>query len=902
MLVKARSVENDKRGASRDGFRSLRVTALRPSDPLRRKELQRRDRVGMASVVSTLMLCPDATLTSTWDFDPAKVEPKLGLSYAIETKTEQNPQAAQRLFAQLKHTLQEPFEVIPAVACHPSGRPDDPPTSSFAIESTLDDSCLSPTPGRWSNGQPLAVRDNPDWAMALQVVAGTRGPITVTWSVGTTFVGDGLGDQLDLTRRAWELHRSIDRIDRGDGGTRQLLGVSVSDGKPSVGRLPTADAATRWPTTQLTQLAEIAGGPSVRMSLKVSSSTREDACMLATALCESIFEPGTARVVDVSACSGSAHGPLMELARTVLRARDAVRLLTFPRIDSPNLMPVAGCGKSKDYNGASVGMCYDELIHRPSDVAAVLPWRSSLQHVFLSGVNGSGKTVCLLQLAAEGARSKPAIPMLFISFAKEVGSKFLGWRNCKDPQLRAYARDLLIYGLHPESPLPIRINPVHVGDCDPDEAADRAYRVIKAGVLLEGPLGGNTLEGCSVLCHDASRGSRPAILGDLPDTIRQVQEDNGYSDALRRDIGGAFESRISELTKGLNGATFRSLRPQPAIEAVMSRPHVFSLEGVDAEIAAMFLVDFFLRLQQFLVKTASSAKDGRPRLVIFMDEVQVVAPRDPARAAGDRPVASAEAARLIRDAVKVMREWGVAVIFASQHPGSIDEELVKAPGSHIALAQNQSAEKAEIAGLLGLDSQQAAQLNGLERGHALFRGPGMVRAKRIVIPFEPEIHVQASLSDAAIAAHYAGSPDARSLMIRSCQEDLELRESRYLTAARKLRRDLRDWRELACARRAAAADTHRPDTASQVLREVEQAVVSLRRGIDRRSRRFEQQWARTLRPIPAWLTQWASQGKRHVKQRRAVASLCRRQDRLERAYRRMARRAAASLAETSCPA
>jgi len=891
MLVKAQPTKTPRPNTAQAlCSAAFRVTGTSSSDPVRRGELQRLDQVRMAAVVRALSQVPDTTLSSTWRFDPRPQNSgsKLGLSYEVQTGPNAPSNAENALVDQLEHALRGQFEIA-AAEDSPAGPTGELPLYTFVIEATLDAPSLSPASGRWSSGLPLAVRDVPDWVLPLQLLAGMHAPLTVR--LKTTACSGDLQTQIDQERRAWELHQGVQRLDQDRGAARRVSGSGVpTEGHP-VGRLATADSSTRWPTKALSSIAEIAGGTPLQLSLTVSSSVRAEAFTLATALCEAVFECGTARVVEASAAATTTPETLLDHARTLVCAQDVVRVLTFPRIESPYLLPVAAADSGGDVAaGALLGTRFDELVWQSTDVVVRQPWLRFLQHLLVTGINGSGKSVLLTQVIAEAARAEPAIPILFMTFAKDEGSGLLDWLKSDDPQLRVFARKLRVYGPHPGAALPIRSSPFALEDAAPEEVADAVYRIIKAAVALEGPLGANVLEASLSLCHEMAKDGSVRILNDLVDAVRQIQQDKGYSADVCRDLGGAFESRISELTEGLCGAIFRAGTPQPAVEDVLERPHVLALGRVDVEIAAMFIVDFLSRLERHLIKNNPADRGDHPQLIIVMDEVQVVAPRDPARGVGDQPVASLEAARQIRHAVKVLRALGVVVIIASQHPGSIDEELVKAVGGHLALAQNQTAEKDEIGGLMGLDGQQIAQLNGLSRGHAFFRGPGMSSPQRVVVPFEPGVHGHEPKSDVEVAAHYAASRDARALTMLRCSDELALREARCVALASALRQDRYDLRGLDHARQAASADTQRPEIAHAVLREVDQAEAILRRRVALRARRFERQWSQTLRELPAWLTEWAAQTRRHAKQGLEVELLCRRHMRLERAYQRLAAR------------
>lgn len=889
MLVKAQPLKAPHPNALRSAQEVFfQVTGTSLSDPARRGELQRLDQVRMASAVHALARLPDEILTSTWRFDPQETGPKLSVSYGVRSEQKKPRRSELTLADQLEHALREQFEITVAENTG-DDTTGDQWQHTFAIESTLDRSSLSPVSGRWSSGLPLAVREAPSWDLVFQLLAGMQAPVTVRME--TTTCSEGLQDQIDQARRAWELHQGVQRLDQDRRAARGTSGSGVpSDGHP-VGHLPTADSSTRWPTKALTSIAELAGGTPLQLRLTVSSSARAEAFSVATALCDAVFECGTARVVEAATAASTTTETLLDHARTLVSVQDAVRVLAFPRIEAPYFLPTTPADLDCDNEaGALLGTRFDELLWKPTDVVVRQPWLRFLQHLLVTGINGSGKSVLLTQLIAEAARAEPAIPILFMTFAKDEGSGLLDWLKSDDPRLRAFARKLRIYGPHPEAVMPIRISPFAHEDERPEEVADCVYRNIKAAVALEGPLGANVLEAGLSLCQAMAKDGSVRILSDLVDAVRQVQQDKGYSADVCRDLGGAFESRISELTEGLCGAIFRAGSPQPAVKDVLERPHVMALGRVDVEIAAMFLVDFLRRLERHLIRNNPADRGGRPRLIIVMDEVQVVAPRDPARGVGDQPVASAEAARLIRHAVKVLRALGVVVIIASQHPGSIDEELVKAVGGHLALAQNQTAEKEEIGGLMGLDGQQIAQLNALKRGHAFFRGPGMPSPQRVVIPFEAGVHDHEPKSDIEVAAHYAASRDARALTILRCRDELALREARCIAVLRALRQDRKDLHGLGLARQAARAETQRPEIARQVLCEVDRAEGILMRRVTLRARCFERQWSQTLRELPVWLTEWAAQTRRNAKQRGEVEPLCLRHKRLTRAYQRLAAR------------
>jgi hypothetical protein len=342
---------------------------------------------------------------------------------------------------------------------------------------------------------------------------------------------------------------------------------------------------------------------------------------------------------------------------------------------------------------------------------------------------------------------------------------------------------------------------------------------------------------------------------------------------------------MGEVTGGQTGELFRSSASLPGIEDLLARPHVISCGLAPANATALFCTDLLLRLERWLITNPLQTDDGRPRVALILDELQAIAPRDPRSLGGDRPTASIEAAAIIAHCIKTLRSLGVSIIFASQHPRSISAELLKAPGTCLALRQSQIEERQELAGLIGLSPQQCEQLNGLEPGHGFVRSPGMKSPQRIVIPFITGIHDCPDLDDAELARHCAQSSHHRKLAIGSYQDQIAMREDRLLRAIAQLRQDRYRLHDLSQAAKIAKTHTDRPDTATQLLAEIRRVTTQIHSGLAQQSRQIERQWARTLTPPPEWLVSWAETTRRSVKQKKQVAELSRRHRRLAGAYR-----------------
>ncbi|MFN3166993.1 MAG: hypothetical protein ACE37H_08010 [Phycisphaeraceae bacterium] len=767
-------------------------------------------------------------------------------------------------------------------------------TQAATIVSTIDDACLQPVPGRFSAGQPLQVRSFIDWSMLLIALADLAEPVMIRFRSGAVY-HHSLHRNMDEVQRRWQMRQEIARR---SGADRRRTYINGEADHPRPRHRPESlTSATRWPTAALQSLAAMTGSAQ-HLDIRVSADDPGTVLQTAGVVQAAVFESATARVrlmapenTDKAApgatISATHPDDLLSMAGTMCAEDGVARVMAGPVLDSPLMYSTKSASvNSVDGQGIALGSRFDDNVDRASDTDAILPLSKLSQHLGVLGYNGSGKSVCIRQLIAECARLEQPLPVTYITLAKNEGPALLGWLKSPDPRLRTYAEQMVFYGLHTTAPLKASINPFGLQDACPIKRAEHAHRVLKSAIALEGPLMGNSLDACLDLCHDMQRHGVMPVIADLPDAIRRVQQALGYGGEILGTIGPAGESRIGEITGGQTGALFRSSGSLPRIEELFARPHCISCGLASEKSTAMFCIDMLLRLEHWLLENPVEADSSTPRLIIIFDEIQVIAPRDPRAIGGDRPTAAIEAAAIIAHCIKTLRALGVAIVFASQHPLSIDAELVKAPGTHLVLAQNQIDERQELAGLIGLTPQQCDQLNGLEAGHGFIRSPGQKRPLRIVVPYLEGVHDCPDLDASALARYCARSAQHRALAIESYVAEMTMREDRLKRAMADLRQDLRRLRDLIQAAQITKTHTDRPDTATQLLTEIRRVAADILRDLSQRSRPIERQWARTLATPPDWLVEWSETTKRSIKQKKQVVELCRRHHRISEAYRR----------------
>lgn len=871
-----------------------------------RRDRTRGDHAMATAALQALESCAHADLACEIGYDPKRLSDRLNICFELKQSARTKRQA-NALISRIESALRLSFSIVRAKPNQIGGRARRF-KYAVGIESTLKESCLLPARSQWSAGRPLAVRDAVDWPMLLSAISKQSEPFEIRMRMSSIDHSQMLGE-LDKARRQWELESRMRRHESNAGEDRRHLSIESASRPRRVVEVPPLNSSVRWPTRGLEALATLANQRPVYLRISAASENQALAHAMAEILQSAFFDKGTAQTSEIDPACGdlltlASEPNLYSFGRVACSVSDAAMLLLGPPrdISCPSLLRSFDEAASQpEKESFLLGMQYDEFADRVTDVPVRPLWKGLNQHAMLDGLSGTGKTSLFTQLQSEAARADPPISFLSLSFAKNESSAITGWKNSRDPRLRDCARRSRVYGLHPSAPLQARVSPFGLEGADPLERADHGYRVIRCGVSAEGPLAGLFLDGTNRLCQKPDALKHPSVLTDLVGAMTQSQEDAGYTDNVKADIGGAGQTRLNTLTKGINGEVFRATVSTPAVADLLKDPHVISLGHVDLNIAAMFLVDLFLRLYRYLILNPVCGKkntNGRPRLILFLDEFQEISPRFVAHGPSDQPNPIIEVARLIRRMLKVFRAYDVPVFLGTQHVGAVDEESVKAPGTHFAFAQRHGTERREIAEVMNLSPEQCERLNDLPVGHGYYRSPpsttpglvGSDRPVRVVIPFDPEIHGLKPVDDATLATRCANSKADRHLTIKRCDDELTLREQRLTQALHRL---LSDRRSLSRLRRAGVhADAAAAGDAShKALRQkIDAQCAVIRKASNRRHRAFAGDWTQTLRPLPPWLAAWAAAAKERAPHRIKFLGLQRRHDRLVRGYARLALR------------
>lgn len=439
---------------------------------------------------------------------------------------------------------------------------------------------------------------------------------------------------------------------------------------------------------------------------------------------------------------GHPLGPAFDALATNTTSAELAVLLGLPR------RPVAGLpmhevaefaltAPDTDSESILLGRLLDSQGREHQQV--VLSAQALNRHVFITGMTGYGKTTTAKNLLVE-AYTGLGVPFLVIEPAKAEYRHLAG-----HPALRGSLR---VYGIGPDAPLPLRLNPFVPVAATP---LSRHIDLLKAVFNASFPM----FAGMSYVLEDAmievytERGwdlhssandlldPRPSAadlaalipsVGDLHGKIEEVLDRRAYGREVHQNMGAALRSRLGSLLVGTKGMALDTRRSVPVSE-LFERPAVIELRNLGDDEEKSFVMALLLcTLYEHAEARAGSGTapiDEELRHLTLIEEAHRLlrASRGPSGAENADP--QAKAVSMFTDMLAEMRAYGEGFVVADQVPTKLAPDVVKNSTVKILHRLVAADDRAVVSATVNLTEQQSRHLGTLPPGVAV------VHAERI---------------------------------------------------------------------------------------------------------------------------------------------------------------------------
>lgn len=619
-------------------------------------------------------------------------------------------------------------------------------------------------------------RPENDYLLLDSVLDGVREPVTVDIRVEPAGISRELAAHAGYLASLQEVNRSWDFEENGleavrwSGAGGAHVAAPRASVKPLRTREPLADDVLRRQQRFHETLTE----RHLRFHICAFAETAAIARLVGSVVAESAFEDGTYELVDAS-CGEELRGGIgvQPSALSVKAVVAGGGRAGMPSLGpSSGLLPLVSLAPVAELTSvfrlpiASEGSphCIRKNTDAPSEDARDLICIGSgakgggipstvstphgiridrmAKHVFISGVPGSGKTTCalnlLMQLAGRG------IPVLIFEPGKSEYRLLKCLKEHSDSAARRLARTLAVYAPGNERISPFRFNPLQVPEgIGRDEHIENVLNCFKAAMPMSGPLPALLGEALEEVYESHSDPEHPPRMADLYRAARAVLARKGYSGEVDSDIRAAIDVRLGLLTRRSIGRVFQCARGVPAMRELLSGSTLLELAALPIEVACLLTLTLLTVVREQLKAIPHSG--AAPRLVILLEEAHNLVGRSgDARASEENADPRAFAAEFICRMLAELRGLGVGIVILDQLPSAVAPEVVKLAGSKVCFRQVAQEERELIGGTMLFGPIEMEETARLQPGEAYFYTEGYFGPQRVRAP---NLHAVLGLPD-----------------------------------------------------------------------------------------------------------------------------------------------------------
>lgn len=351
------------------------------------------------------------------------------------------------------------------------------------------------------------------------------------------------------------------------------------------------------------------------------------------------------------------------------------------------------------------------------------------QHIFISGVTGSGKTTTCQNILLSSDT-----PFLVIEPAKTE------YRILKEN-----VEDLLVFTLGKNTVAPLKMNPFiffkHesiTSRVDMIKACIESAFDMEAAIpqIIESAIYKSYEDyGWNIATNKNSRFADPfsnetnafPTLQDLLRNTKTVIEIQGFDERLKNDYIGSINARLQGLLVGSKGLMLNT-HSTVDFEELLEHNVVFELEEIRSGAEKSLIMGFILINLAEAIK-AKYKKTGKFKHITLVEEAHRLLSK---YQSGDDPN-KRHGVEMFTDMLAEIRKYGESLIIVDQIPNKLTSEVLKNTNTKIIHRIFAADDKDAIGNTVMLKKEQKEFLSNLETGRAVFFTPGIDKALQVQI-------------------------------------------------------------------------------------------------------------------------------------------------------------------------
>lgn len=356
------------------------------------------------------------------------------------------------------------------------------------------------------------------------------------------------------------------------------------------------------------------------------------------------------------------------------------------------------------------------------------------QHVFVSGVTGSGKTTTCQKILCSAQ-----LPFMVIEPAKT-----------EYRVLQEKFPDLLVFSFGKSQAVPFRLNPF---EFLPHESITSRVDMIKACIeaafdmeaaipqIIEAAIYQSYEDyGWNIATNENTWFTTPfdcsvnafPTLQDLIDNAVRVVERQGFDSRLKDDYIGSINARLQGLMVGSKGAIL-NVAHSVDFEDLLNHRVVLELEEIRSGSEKSLMMGFILINLIEAIK-AKYLKTREFRHITLVEEAHRLLSRFQP---GDHPN-KRHGVEMFADMLAEIRKYGESLIIADQIPNQMTPEVLKNTNTKIIHRLFAADDKEAVGNTVMLNRDQKDFLSNLENGQVVFFSQGMDKAVQVAVTRESD--------------------------------------------------------------------------------------------------------------------------------------------------------------------
>lgn len=352
-------------------------------------------------------------------------------------------------------------------------------------------------------------------------------------------------------------------------------------------------------------------------------------------------------------------------------------------------------------------------------------------HIFVTGVTGSGKTTTCQRLLLESNRNFMVIEPAKTEYRELIESM----------------DDLLVFTLGKDTVAPFRMNPFEFLEHESiTSRVDMILASMKASFDMEAAIP-QILESALYRCYEGKgwnvntnmnyKYENPfekgvhsfPTLSDLYAVVEEIVEEQGFDERLKNDYIGSVKARLNSLMVGAKGQMLNTPRSIDFID-LLNRKVVIELEDIKSGSEKSLIMGFLLSnlIEAIKAKFLNNGSEKIKHITLVEEAHRLLSKYTPGDSLNKK-----QSVEMFADMLAEVRKYGEGLIIADQIPNKMTPDVLKNTNTKIVHKIFAQDDKEAIGNTMALTEEQKEYLSYLQKGRVVLLSPQLNKAIQVKV-------------------------------------------------------------------------------------------------------------------------------------------------------------------------